>query len=1073
MLTATIGVVVLLGWTLEVEQLKRIAPGLAAMKANTALALIAAAVALICLRRGASARSHRAGRALGLLVAVFGLAVLFEYLVADLGFDRLLFSDPAADNPGRPVPHTALAFVLGGLALASVDAPGWRGRAHTLFALAFAAAGFLGTVGYLYGVEYLRAATNRSGIAAPTLLALMLLAAGVLALRPNRGPLAVLSGEDAGARMARWLVPVSLVGSLVLGGLRFLGERAGAFGEQVDAMLSTLIVAAGLLAVVLVTAWHLRRTGAATRRLAAIVEASDDGIFGADRELRISSWNRAAELLFGRPAEQAVGRPVADLIPSDRLGELPAVTSRIAAAETVRGWETEGLRSDGSTVPIELTVSPLRDERGRVSGGATIVRDIRERREAERHFQSLLEAAPDAFVICDADGKIVLVNEQVESYFGYRREEVIGQPVELLVPERIRSSHGAWREVYAGDPRRRSMGSEVELCGRRRDGTEFPVEISLSPLETEQGLQVIAAIRDVTRRRETERALAHSEERFRRSFQDSGVGMALVPIVGDGLGPAFEFNRVFSEITGYSSAELREVPPTELVEKADLPEALEDVRALLEDRVPSARREVRIRTASGALVWASVTGSVVHEADGSPAYLVVQVQDIGERKTFEAQLQYLADHDGLTGLFNRRRFEEELERELNSAARFGTGGVVAVLDLDHFKIVNDTLGHAAGDELIATIGSLLRDRLRASDVLGRMGGDEFALILPRLDVAQALVLCEQLLADIRDDRRAARIATSTRVTASAGVAPYGGTATSAGDVLAEADIAMYDAKEAGRDRALRFDPGSRRHERTRQRLHLLEQVERALEEDRFVLHAQPIVPLHGDGMRRVELLLRMVGEGGELIPPAEFLHLAERSDLSWRIDRWVIARAVQMLVEQERRGNDVCFDVNLSGSSIGEGSIGELIANEIAARGVDPQRLVFEVTETAAIVNLGRAQEFSRRMRDLGCGFALDDFGAGFASFYYLKHLPFDFLKIDGEFIRALPSSRTDQLVVRSMVEIARGLGKQTIAEFVGNEKTVELLRSYGVDFGQGNHLGKPAPLEEAFNSARSATLPW
>jgi EAL domain-containing protein (putative c-di-GMP-specific phosphodiesterase class I) len=238
------------------------------------------------------------------------------------------------------------------------------------------------------------------------------------------------------------------------------------------------------------------------------------------------------------------------------------------------------------------------------------------------------------------------------------------------------------------------------------------------------------------------------------------------------------------------------------------------------------------------------------------------------------------------------------------------------------------------------------------------------------------------------------------------------------------------------------------------------EIEAAIDAGRFVLHAQPIMSLDGAAEGRHELLLRMVGDEGDLILPGTFLHIAEHADLVQRLDRWVVENAVEILAEQERQGRDVIFEVNLSGKSINP-PMAELIARTVGAAGVNPARLTFEVTETAAIVNLAQAKTFAEQLHEIGATFALDDFGAGFASFYYLKHLAFDYLKIDGEFIQGLGESRTNQLVVRSVVNIARGLEKRTIAEFVGDQATVDLLREYGVDYAQGFFVGRPVPVSE------------
>jgi EAL domain-containing protein (putative c-di-GMP-specific phosphodiesterase class I) len=298
------------------------------------------------------------------------------------------------------------------------------------------------------------------------------------------------------------------------------------------------------------------------------------------------------------------------------------------------------------------------------------------------------------------------------------------------------------------------------------------------------------------------------------------------------------------------------------------------------------------------------------------------------------------------------------------------------------------------------------------------------------------------------------------ITASIGIALFGETERlSAEDVLVNADLAMYDAKEAGRDRTTTYSSHERGASRMKARITWAERIREALEEDRFTLYAQPIVELATGEVRQHELLLRMLDEQGDIIPPASFIAVAERFDLMQEIDRWVVARAIRLMGEQRRAGRELAFEVNISGSSTGDPELLTIIEHELQANGVDPVNLVLEVTETTAVANIPRAQQFAARLAELGCRFALDDFGAGFGSFYYLKHLPFDLLKIDGEFVRSCTTNQTDQLLVRAAVDIARGLGKKTIAEYVGDDETVELLRKLGVDYGQGFHLGRPAPL--------------
>jgi EAL domain-containing protein (putative c-di-GMP-specific phosphodiesterase class I) len=278
---------------------------------------------------------------------------------------------------------------------------------------------------------------------------------------------------------------------------------------------------------------------------------------------------------------------------------------------------------------------------------------------------------------------------------------------------------------------------------------------------------------------------------------------------------------------------------------------------------------------------------------------------------------------------------------------------------------------------------------------------------------------------------------------------------------------MYDAKETGRNRAVLAGTGNGAPGRIRARLTWSERIREALAHDGFTLHEQPIVSLASGELRRSELLVRLRGDGGDLIPPGVFLPVAERFGQIQAIDRWVIEQALLLLAERQRAGLDHHIEVNLSGASITDEDLIEFIARELAQAPIDPTKLVFEVTETAAIVNIHRARGFARRLADLGCQSALDDFGAGFGSFYYLKHLPFDCVKIDGDFIKQLPASQPDQLTVQAIVQIARGLGKETIAEFVEDEPTLRLLRDYGVDHAQGYHIGRPRPVEDPPDASR------
>jgi diguanylate cyclase (GGDEF)-like protein len=421
----------------------------------------------------------------------------------------------------------------------------------------------------------------------------------------------------------------------------------------------------------------------------------------------------------------------------------------------------------------------------------------------------------------------------------------------------------------------------------------------------------------------------------------------------------------------------------------------------------------------------------------------------------EAELRHLADHDPLTGLQNRRRFRAELDQQVSFTARYGGQGAVMIIDIDGLKEVNDRLGHQPGDNLIRRIADILRERVRTTDIVARLSGDEFAVLMPQTDTAGAMQLGEDLRAEVAEGFPADSEIGSATI--SVGIKMFGGKrGASAEAVLVDADRAMYEAKGAGRNRIALCGseagagPSARRAQSTSAR------IRDALTHDRLSLATQPIRSLASGGVERYELLLRMTGEGGELLPAASFIEAAERTGMIQELDRWVVGQALEMLAERERAGEPVSLHVNLSGVSMTDISVLEYIERRLDEGEADPGRCTFEITQTARIDDYETAAGFADRLTEFGCEVAIDDYGAGFGPFSYLKRIPFDVIKIDGAFVRDMPRNDADQLTVKAIVQIARGLGKRTIAAFVQDDDTTRMLREYGVDMAQGFHLGKP-----------------
>jgi diguanylate cyclase (GGDEF)-like protein/PAS domain S-box-containing protein len=536
--------------------------------------------------------------------------------------------------------------------------------------------------------------------------------------------------------------------------------------------------------------------------------------------------------------------------------------------------------------------------------------------------------------------------------------------------------------------------------------------------------------------------------------------MALVDLAGRLL----QVNDALCRITGYPAELLLAKTLLEITHPDDLDLDEADLKHLLAGKITNYQVEKRYRHGWGHYAWVLVTVSLVSNDRDEPLYLISQVQDISARRELEAHLAYLVDHDFLTGLFNRRRFEQELHRHVEQVARYGPTGALLLIDLDNFKNVNDTFGHKAGDDLLQGVVGLLQQRTRRTDLLARIGGDEFGLLLLRADAAQAATVADGLVKALH--RHVAVLGEENiHISASIGVALFEGL--SEVEILAYADLAMYEAKEAGRNRFALYQPGGGPSKRASARPVEAGRIRSALEEDRFLLDCQPILHLSGDEVCQYELLLRLQDDRGrEPLLPGAFLGSAERFGLIQAIDAWVVRQAVGLIAQHAHAGRRLVLNVNLSGKSIGDPALTSLIESLVTEAPIDPACLVFEVTETAAIANIEQAKSFAHRLNNLGCQLALDDFGAGFGSFFYFKNLDFDYLKIDGEYIRDLATNPMDRLLVEALVTIARGMGKKTIAEFVSGDEVTRLLRTIGVDYAQGYHIGPPRPVAEVLAAA-------
>lgn len=447
--------------------------------------------------------------------------------------------------------------------------------------------------------------------------------------------------------------------------------------------------------------------------------------------------------------------------------------------------------------------------------------------------------------------------------------------------------------------------------------------------------------------------------------------------------------------------------------------------------------------------------AVKRERDVSFQHQLQLEDELANLKVMEARLQFSVSHDDLTGLANRRRLEQSLDLSLTQVRNFMSTSALFYIDLDSFKVLNDAEGHEAGDNLLVQVANTLRRFFRVNDTLVRIGSDEFAVLVDNTDETTVHKQAEGLK-KLFDGYSFEHHGHHYHLSASVGVKMITqGEITTVGEILSHANQACYTAKKRGRNRVHFYNPEDREMHTLRHSVQWAPRIRAALKEGHFLLEFQPIFALESAEVTHYECLLRMRGEGGVLYYPKEFIPVAEAMGLIHQIDFWVVDHALDLLRAMPEH---IAFAINLSGNVFLDEKLYPLVQNKLKQTGIDPERVVFEITETSAISNFDLTKRMVTSLRSLGCRFALDDFGAGFNSYSYLKHFPVDILKIDGGFITDLDSDPVDQLLVKSMIDIAHSLGKKTVAEFVERESTMELLRGYGVDFVQGYLVGKPQP---------------
>ncbi|MEM1402577.1 MAG: EAL domain-containing protein [Pseudomonadota bacterium] len=571
-------------------------------------------------------------------------------------------------------------------------------------------------------------------------------------------------------------------------------------------------------------------------------------------------------------------------------------------------------------------------------------------------------------------------------------------------------------------------------------------------------VRLFGAFQDITERRALLQSVSEGRELHRVTLESIGDGV----ITTDPYGRITWLNPVAERLTGWSPDIARGLSVNDVyhlvTEGTREPVENPISRCLVDQRVVKNSSDTMLLARNGTEHGIEDSAAPIINDEGDLLGAVMVFHDVTEQRRLSGEMRYRARHDSLTGLSNRAEFESRLEQLLLEAASTGSEHGVLYIDLDQFKVVNDTCGHAIGDKLLQKVASILAGSVRSVDTVARLGGDEFGMILERCPARQTARVAEQVCQQIRDFRFVHE-EHRFRVGSSIGLVQMHGGWADVSSVLQAADTACYAAKEAGRDRVHIYADADEAIVNQRSETQWIRRIEAALENDRFVTHFQPIVPSQrrewAGSQPRMELLLRMVGEDDTLIPPAAFLQVAERFKLITRIDRWVTNRAIEFLSEEKLES--ATLFVNLSGVSITDPVFQDFtVAAFEALEESQRQRIVFEITETAMISNLPLAREFLERLQKLGVNIALDDFGSGMASYGYLKSLPLNYMKIDGQFVSSMLDDELALAAVRSFIDVASILKIPTIAEHVDNEAVLKALGEMGVTYCQGYHLGRP-----------------
>ena len=801
--------------------------------------------------------------------------------------------------------------------------------------------------------------------------------------------------------------------------------------------------------------------GADQRRGAALARYGQDAIFDVSAEGTVQSWNPAAERIFGHSEADIIGRSVDELVPDGGDG----LAGRVAAlvATSGRGVDTLAFVDDADQPRlVELRAVPLE---GDGPATATVVgRDVTletqtaaELAASEALYRRVLNTAPLGIGMRDPEQRLTFANS--------RLGELLGLPVERLIGFDHEALHDSqdWPAIRPLFQETTRNTDQQELPIRRWDGSDLWVLKETTAMWAPDGTYTgtLFTLTDVTERKRAEALLEDQEKGFRGYFQHAAVGVGRIGLDGQ----LDEANPALGRMLGFRT---EEVVGRNLLDLVD-PSQRRTTRALL---LRFARRQVswtemdrRFLHRDGHVVHLHFSISAVPGDDGRPRYLAAVCQDISARKAVEEELARRALHDPLTGLANRALLRDRIARGLSRVGREGGMAALLFLDLDQFKLVNDSLGHGIGDELLQAVATRLVGSIRPGDSVARLGGDEFVVLCEGL---QDLHDVRQLAERVLEGLGAPFVVAGRQLFATASIGVATTPAVDADSLLRDADAAMYQAKELGRNRYALFVPSL--HHRTSRQLRLASELHDALGREQLMLQYQPIVNLVTEAVIGFEALVRWQHPDEGLLPPDEFITVAEDIGLIPVVGAWVVREACLQAATWQDLQPGLSIHVNVSPHQLSDTFVGQVV-NALASSGLPADRLVLEVTEQAVMTNFDRSSEVLGALQELGIRIAIDDFGTGYSSLAYLQNLPVDELKVDQTFIQRLGDTDADAAIVSSIINLAHTFGLTAVAEGVETVRQAELVSVLGCDEAQGHIWSTPVAAGEVASLLRRRRL--